>query len=31
LSGPPPMLIALTDQLRGRGVPPDDIRIDAWE
>jgi ferredoxin-NADP reductase len=31
LSGPPPMLTALTDQLGGRGVPADDIRIDAWE
>lgn len=31
LSGPPPMLTALTAQLRGRGMPPDDIRIDAWE
>jgi ferredoxin-NADP reductase len=31
LSGPPPMLSALTAQLRGRGAPADDIRIDAWE
>ncbi len=31
LSGPPPMLAALTGQLRGRGVIPDDIRTDAWE
>ena len=31
LSGPPPMLGALTDQLRGRGVPEADIRTDAWE
>jgi ferredoxin-NADP reductase len=31
LSGPPPMLTALMGQLRGRGVPADDIRIDAWE
>jgi ferredoxin-NADP reductase len=31
LSGPPPMLAALTDQLRGRGVPAEDIRTDAWE
>lgn len=31
LSGPPPMLTALTAQLRGRGVSADDIRIDAWE
>jgi ferredoxin-NADP reductase len=31
LSGPPPMLTALTAQLRGRGVSLDFIRIDAWE
>jgi ferredoxin-NADP reductase len=31
LSGPPPMLAALTEQLRGRGVSLDDIRTDAWE
>ena len=31
LSGPPPMLAALTTQLRGRGVSAADIRIDAWE
>lgn len=31
LSGPPAMLGALTTQLRGRGVPTDDVRIDAWE
>jgi ferredoxin-NADP reductase len=31
LSGPPPMLTALTMQLRGHDVPPDRIRIDAWE
>jgi ferredoxin-NADP reductase len=31
LSGPPPMLSALTAQLRGRGVPPAAIRTDAWE
>ena len=31
LSGPPPMLTALTAQLRGRNVPVHDIRIDAWE
>lgn len=30
LSGPPPMLDALTAQ-RGRGVPQEDIRTDAWE
>ena len=31
LSGPPPMLEALTLQLRGRDVRPDRIRTDAWE
>jgi len=31
LSGPPPMLGALTAQLRGRGVPMKAIRTDAWE
>jgi len=31
LSGPPPMLAALTAQLRGRGVALRDIRTDAWE
>jgi ferredoxin-NADP reductase len=31
LSGPPPMLGALTKQLLGRGVSPERIRIDAWE
>jgi ferredoxin-NADP reductase len=31
LSGPPPMLAALTGQLHRRGVSPDDIRTDAWE
>ena len=31
LSGPPPMLTALTAQLLGQGVAPDDVRIDAWE
>jgi len=31
LSGPPPMLTALTAELRGRGVSPDAIRSDAWE
>ena len=30
-SGPPPMLGALTAQLRGRGVPMKAIRTDAWE
>ena len=31
LSGPPPMLAAITAQLHGRGVPPAAIRTDAWE
>jgi ferredoxin-NADP reductase len=31
LSGPPPMLAALTAQLRVRGVAAHDIRTDAWE
>jgi ferredoxin-NADP reductase len=31
LSGPPPMLDALTRQLRGRDVSPERIKIDAWE
>lgn len=31
LSGPPPMLSALSGQLHRRGVPAEDIRIDAWE
>jgi ferredoxin-NADP reductase len=31
LSGPPPMLAALTAQLRRSGVAPERIRIDAWE
>ena len=31
LSGPPPMLAALTVQLSRRGVPPGSIRTDAWE
>jgi ferredoxin-NADP reductase len=31
LSGPPPMLDALTRQLRGRDVPAERIRTDAWE
>jgi ferredoxin-NADP reductase len=31
LSGPPPMLAALTAQLRGQGVSPAAIRTDAWE
>ena len=31
LSGPPAMLGTLTSQLRGRGLPADEVRIDAWE
>ena len=31
LSGPPAMLDALTSQLRGRDVPSERIRTDAWE
>jgi ferredoxin-NADP reductase len=31
LSGPTPMLSALTKQLREYGVSPEDIRTDAWE
>jgi len=31
LSGPPSMLDALTRQLRGRGLPMEVIRTDAWE
>lgn len=31
LSGPPPMLGALTAQLHGRGVSLEGIRTDAWE
>ncbi len=31
LSGPPPMLDALSGQLRGRGVSSEAIRTDAWE
>jgi ferredoxin-NADP reductase len=31
LSGPPPMLGALTSQLRGRDVSTEVIRTDAWE
>ncbi len=31
LSGPPPMLNALTTELQAREVPPDRIRMDAWE
>ena len=31
ISGPPPMLKAIAQDLRGRGVRADAIRIDAWE
>jgi ferredoxin-NADP reductase len=31
LSGPPPMLAALTAQLHGRGVSTEAIHVDAWE
>jgi len=31
LSGPPQMLKALTDDLKNRGVPEDQIHMDAWE
>lgn len=31
LSGPPAMLVALTGQLRQRGINLEDIRTDAWE
>jgi ferredoxin-NADP reductase len=31
LSGPPPMLAALGQQLRAQGVSAEDIRIDAWD
>lgn len=31
LSGPPLMLRALGEELRSRGVPPERIRVDAWE
>jgi ferredoxin-NADP reductase len=31
LSGPPAMLKALSDGLRARGVPPENVRMDAWE
>lgn len=31
LSGPPPMLDALTRQLRGHDVPAERIKTDAWE
>ena len=30
LSGPPAMLLALSNDLRARGVPQEQIRIDAW-
>jgi ferredoxin-NADP reductase len=31
LSGPPPMLEALTTQLRSRDIPIQAVRTDAWE
>jgi ferredoxin-NADP reductase len=31
LSGPPAMLAALSVQLLARGVPPTEVRTDAWE
>ncbi|NLI78225.1 MAG: FAD-dependent oxidoreductase [Candidatus Riflebacteria bacterium] len=31
LSGPPVMLTALSDQLKARGLPADQVRLDAWE
>ena len=31
LSGPPPMLAALTSQLHGHGVAVNNVRVDAWE
>lgn len=31
LAGPPPMLNAISHELRGRGISRDAIRIDAWE
>jgi len=31
LSGPPAMLTALSGGLAARGIPTEDIRIDAWE
>jgi len=31
LSGPPPMITALSAQLRAHGMPAHDIRIDAWD
>ena len=31
ISGPPPMLRSIGDDLRARGVPPEAIHIDAWE
>ena len=31
LSGPPAMIRTVRDQLTERGVPTDDIRVDAWE
>jgi ferredoxin-NADP reductase len=31
LSGPPPMIRAISQDLRERQVPAEAIRIDAWE
>jgi ferredoxin-NADP reductase len=31
ISGPPPMLQSIGDDLRSRNVPPESIHIDAWE
>jgi len=31
ISGPPPMLKTISHDLRGMGIRPDAIRIDAWE
>ena len=31
ISGPPPMLRSIGDDLRVRNVPPEAIHIDAWE
>jgi ferredoxin-NADP reductase len=31
ISGPPPMLRAIGDDLRARGISPEAIHIDAWE
>jgi ferredoxin-NADP reductase len=31
ISGPPPMLRTIGDELRARNIPPEAIHIDAWE